>query len=105
MPSSRLLLGGLACLLLAALVHTQVHTRVEVMDEDGDAQLRYLWGNYTSPPVAPIAACDRECLAACQVTLDWAIYSERQQNCPLQTDIVRCFHVSLGEGPGGAQGF
>ena len=106
MPSSRLVLGGLAAivLLLGAGVHTQMHTRVEVIDDTCDAQLQYLWGNYTNPPVAPIAGCDSKCLAACQVTLDWAIYSEKQQNCPLQTDIIRCFHVSCGGRGGGAGG-
>ena len=100
MPSSRLVLGGLAAVaLLLAACTAQMHTRVEVIDDTCDAQLGYLWGNYTNPPVAPVAGCDRDCLAACRVTLDWAIYSEKQQNCPLQTDIIRCFHVSCRGGP------
>ena len=105
MPPSRLVLGGLAAVaLLLAACTAQMHTRVEVIDDTCDAQLGYLWGNYTNPPVAPVAGCDRYCLAACQATLEWAIYSEKQQNCPLQTDIIRCFHVSCRERGGAVAG-
>ena len=79
-------------------VHTQVHTRVDVLTDSCDSQLTWLWGNYSSPPVAPVAGCDTACLAGCGSTLDEAIYSEKVQHCPLQTDIIRCFHVSAGSG-------
>ncbi|PRW57202.1 hypothetical protein C2E21_3858 [Chlorella sorokiniana] len=81
---------------LAALVghgvRSQVHTQVEILDDSCDARLQYLWGNYTNPPVAPVAGCDRACLSACYTTLNWAIYSEAKQDCPHQTDIIACFH-------------
>ncbi|PSC72241.1 polyhomeotic 2 [Micractinium conductrix] len=82
-------------LLVAAALQSaaQVHTQVEILDDSCDSQLDALWGNYTAPPVSPVAGCDRACLSACHDTLYDAIYSEQQQHCPLQTDIVRCFHV------------
>lgn len=57
------------------------------------AQLDWIWGNYTTPPVVPVAGCDAACLAACRETLQWAIYSEKQQDCPTQDAIIACFHV------------
>lgn len=134
--------------------------QVEILDDSCDAKLQYLWGNYTNPPVAPVAGCDAACLSACYTTLNvshswrvapiwgtqqlavvtsgwprsmgmawcvlsagrtfrqmsvvrnrscsvplcpplppspplqWAIYSEAKQDCPHQTDIIACFHVS-----------
>lgn len=94
---------GAAALLLLLLqgTHSQMHTTVEVMNDSCDAQLQSLWNNYTSPPVSPVAGCNQSCLAACYDTLNWAIYSEKKQDCPYQTDIIRCMHVRLncrGEG-------
>ena len=84
-------------------VRSPLHSlQVEILDDSCDSQLEALWGNYTAPPVSPVAGCDRACLSACHDTLYDAIYSEQQQHCPLQTDIVRCFHVRAGGGGGGA---
>lgn len=44
--------------------------QVEILDDSCDAKLQYLWGNYTNPPVAPVAGCDRACLSACYNTLN-----------------------------------
>ena len=77
-------------------------TQVEILDDSCDAQLAALWGNYTSPPVAPVAGCDRDCLQACYHTLNWAIYSEKLQDCPTQDAIIACFHVSCCCCSGGA---
>lgn len=67
---------------------------MEILDDSCDAQLEALWQAYQAPPVAPVAGCDEACLNACYTTLHWAVYSEKQQNCPMQEDIIRCFHVS-----------
>lgn len=81
-----------ACLL--PLGHSQVHTQVEILDDTCDAQLQELWFLYTAPPTAPVAGCDRDCLAACYKTLQWGIYSEKQQDCPTQDAMIACFYVS-----------
>ncbi|KAL4452449.1 hypothetical protein ABPG75_008111 [Micractinium tetrahymenae] len=96
-PRSAALAGVALCALaaLAALqgVSSQMHTQVETLDDSCDAQLDALWQAYAAPPVAPVAGCDEACLQACGTTLNWAVYSEKVQNCPVQEDIIRCFHV------------
>ncbi|KAL4450126.1 hypothetical protein ABPG77_010795 [Micractinium sp. CCAP 211/92] len=96
-PRSAALAGVALCVLaaLAALtgVSSQMHTQVEILDDSCDAQLEAIWQAYAAPPVAPVAGCNETCIQACGTTLNWAIYSEKVQNCPMQEDIVRCFHV------------
>ena len=67
-------------------------------------QLDWLWGNYTSPPVVPVAGCDAACLSACYHTLQWAVYSEKLQDCPTQDAIIKCFHVRGPRRGGGCLG-
>lgn len=86
----------LLLLLLGGTSLAQMHTTVESFDDSCDAQLQALWSNYTAPPVAPVAGCNATCLSACYDTLNWALYSEKMQNCPHQDEIIRCMHVSCG---------
>lgn len=68
---------------------------MEILDDSCDAQLEALWQAYANPPVAPVAGCDEACIQACGTTLNWGLYSEKVQDCPVQEDMVRCFHVSV----------
>lgn len=60
---------------------------------DCQQQLDLLWGNYTNPTV-PIAGCDSECLLECKDTIEQAMYTTQIQDCPPQTNITNCLHVS-----------
>ena len=92
-------LAALATLLLALdATRSQMPTNVETLSDTCDEQLDSLWGNYTNPPVSPVAGCNKSCLASCYDTLNWAVYSENMQDCPLQKDIIRCMHVSPRSG-------
>lgn len=72
--------------------------QVEILDDSCGAQLTALWQAYEAPPVAPVAGCDEACIQACGATLKWGLYSEKVQDCPMQEDMIRCFHVSWTAG-------
>lgn len=60
---------------------------------DCQQQLDQLWSNYTNPTI-PIAGCDSGCLAECKDTIEAAMYTTQIQDCPPQTNITTCLHVS-----------
>lgn len=93
---------ALALLLLAAAagpcraVEMGTSSNIEDLDASCISQLNSLWLKYTNSSGAP--GCDAACLSACYTTLNDALYAEKNKNCPLQTDIQRCFRVGLGRG-------
>lgn len=85
--------AALCILLLAArAMETGEPSEVLELDAECDAKLDALWLRYTDG--GAVEGCDSACLKQCYQTLWDALYATNNKDCPLQTDIQRCFHVS-----------
>ena len=77
---------------LCALLPLAAHADEVVLSTDCQQELEVLWSNYTNPAYT-FDSCDAECLSECKVTLESAIYTTKIQDCPLQSEITKCFQV------------
>jgi hypothetical protein len=94
-PQTLLLLAVLAALAarsLSASNQQGTGTEIEDLDSVCTTKINALWLKYTDSP--GMEGCDQACLTQCYSILQDAIWATKNKNCPLQSDIQRCFHVS-----------
>ena len=70
----------------------------ENLDDACTTRLDDLFKLYTQPAVWT-EACDQACLSNCYSLIDTALYTKKDKDCPLQTDLTFCFNVSEGIAP------
>jgi len=84
---------ALSLVLAPGSAAAEMSTEATSLNGTCSERLNAIWSKYSAPTTFP-EGCDAACLAACHATLQDAVYADKARDCPLQDDIVRCFHVS-----------
>ena len=75
-----------------SLVPCSIDSEIDHLEGECLEEINELWEKYTEGPA--VEGCDEACLRECYQILQDAVWGTKNKNCPLQSEIQRCFHVS-----------